>query len=115
MFRRLVPSVLLALACALVIGAAAPVAGALTRDAQTRQNVRLLKAYIDGYAAARSFVFPAASVVKKGGLPAPIWPTNPWTGKPMAPGTGRGAYTYTVDSARVEYSLTGWLRVGASS
>ena len=75
MHRSLVPSVLLALACAFVIGAAAPAAGALTRDARTRQNVRLLRTYIDAYAAARSFVFPVASVVRKGGgLGTPVWP-----------------------------------------
>ena len=113
MLRRLVPSMLLALACATLIGAAAPVAGALSRDAQVKQNVRLLKTYIDGYAAGRSYVFPAASVVKKGGgLTAPVWPVNPWTGKPMAPGPGRGAYTYTPSADGASYTLVGRLASG---
>jgi len=111
--RRLIVSVLLALACATLIGAAAPVAGALSRDAQVKQNVRLLKTYIDGYAAGRSYVFPAASVVKKGGgLTAPVWPVNPWTGKPMAPGSGRGAFTYTPGTGGTSYTLAGHLSSG---
>jgi hypothetical protein len=112
--RRLVPSVLVALACALLIGAAAPVADALTRDAQTKQNVRLLKTYIDGFAAARGFAFPAAAVVKKGGgLTAPAWPTNAWTGRAMAPGTARGAYTYTLGAGGGSFTLVGHLSSGS--
>ena len=112
--RRLVPSVLLALACALLIGAAAPVAGALTRDAQTKQNVRLLKTYIDGFAAARGFVFPAAAAVKKGGgLTAPVWPTNAWTGRAMAPGRRQGSYTYALAAGGASYTLTGHLSSGS--
>ena len=114
MFRRLVPSVLLALACALVIGAAAPVAGALTRDAQLKQNVRLLQVYVERYAAGKGFTYPAASVVRRGGgLTAPVWPANPWTGRPMAPGTARGAYTYTLAAGGASYTLTGHLSSGA--
>jgi hypothetical protein len=112
--RRLVPFVLLALACALLIGAAAPVAGALTGDAQTKQNVRLLKTYIEGFAAARGFVFPAAAVVRKGGgLTAPVWPTNAWSGRAMAPGKKRGSYTYALAAGGASYKLTGHLSSGS--
>ena len=116
MLRRLVPSVLLALACALVIGAAAPVAGALTRDAQLKQNVRLLQVYVERSAARTSFTYPAASIVKKGGgLRAPVWPANPWTGRPMAPGAARGAYTYTLAAGGASYAKgqVSWASLGA--
>ena len=113
MHRRFVPSVLLALACALLIGAAAPAAGALSRDAQTRQNLRLLQVYVERSAAGRGFAYPAVSVVKKGGLTAPVWPTNPWTGRPMAPGTARGAYTYTLAAGGGSYTLRGRLSSGS--
>ena len=112
--RRLVPTVLLALACLLALGAAAPNAGALTRDSQTRQNLRLLKVYIDAYAGEHSFAFPAAAIVKKGGgLGAPVWPVNPWTGRTMAPGTGRGAYSYAPAAGGAAYTLSGRLSSGA--
>ena len=93
-----------------LIGAAAPAAGALTRDAQTRQNLHLLQVYVERYAAGRSFAYPAVSVVKKGGgLVAPVWPADPWTGRPMAPGTARGAYIYTLAAGGGSYTLTGRL------
>ena len=40
-------------------------------------------------------------VKKGGGLPnsTVIWPSNPWTGKIMAPGTSRGTYTYTLGAS----------------
>ena len=113
MFRRLVPPVLLALACVLVLGAAAPAANALSRDAQLRQNLRLLQVYIERTSAKNGFSFaPVAAVKRGGGLIAPVWPKNPWTGEPMAPGTGRGSYAYTVDDSHVSYTLTGWLSGG---
>ena len=112
--RRLVPTVLLALACLARARRAAPVAGALTRDAQTRQNVKLLKTYIDAYAGEHGFVYPAAAVVRKGGgLTAPVWPVNPWTGAAMAPGKARGTYTYTVSAKGDGYTLTGHLSSGS--
>ena len=113
MFRRLVPSVLFALVCISVVGAAAPVAGALSRDAQMRQNLRLLQVYIEQAAARNSFSFAPVTAVKRGGgLISPVWPKNPWTGGPMAPGTRRGSYEYTVDDSHVAYTLTGWLSGG---
>jgi len=111
--RRFVPSILVALACLVVIGVAAPVAGAQTNSAQMKQGIRLLKVYVDAYAADHGFVYPAAAVVRKGGgLTAPVWPRNPWTGKPMAPGTGRGAYTYSVAPDGASYALSGRLSSG---
>jgi hypothetical protein len=116
MSRRLVPPVLLALGCLLAMGVAAPVAGALMRDAQMKQNIRLLKIYVDAYAGEHGFVFPAAAVVKKGGgLTAPVWPVNPWTGKPMAPGGARGTYTYAATARGAGYTLTAHLAGGAYS
>ena len=111
--RRLVPSVLLALACVAVVGAAAPVSEALTRDARMKQGVRLLQVYVDDYAAEHGFVYPAAAAVKKGGgLTAPVWPVNPWTGRPMSPGLARGAYTYSVAPDGQSYALSGRLSSG---
>ncbi len=111
--RRLVSSVLLAVACLLAIGATAPVTAGMSRDARTKQNVRLLKTYIDAYAAAHGFVFPSAAFVRKGGgLPAPLWPANPWSGRPMAPGKKRGGFTYAPASGRASYTLVGRLSTG---
>jgi type II secretory pathway pseudopilin PulG len=112
--RRLVPTILLVLACGTLAGAAAPVASALTRDAQMKQNLRLLQVYIERSAAAKSFVYPAAAAVRKGGgLTAPVWPANPWTGASMAPGKARGTYAYKVVAGGSGYTLVGHLSAGS--
>ena len=75
--------------------AAAPqqAAGLTVKDLQAKQGVLLLRGYIDRQAAANGFVYPANGQVKKGGgLVAPVWPLNPYTGRPMASGSGRGTY-----------------------
>jgi hypothetical protein len=79
-----------------------------------KQNLRLLQVYIERSAAAKSFVYPAAATVKKGGgLTAPVWPGNPWTGAAMAPGKARGMYTYRLGAEGDSYTLVGHLSSGA--
>jgi flavin-dependent dehydrogenase len=53
-------------------------------------------------------------VKKGGGLPnaTVIWPSNPWTGRVMAPGTSRGTYTYTLGAGNLSYRLTVHLSSG---
>jgi hypothetical protein len=83
------------------------------RDLRVEQNVQLLKGYIDTQAAQNSFTYPARSSVRKGGgLVAPIWPTDPFSGAPMASGTWAGHYTYTPAADRHSYTLVGHLSGG---
>jgi hypothetical protein len=83
-------------------------------DKQVQMSVLLLQGYINTQAEKNGFVYPARDDVKKGGaLVAPIWPGNPWTGGNMAPGTGRGTYTYTVKADLSSYSLVGHLSKGS--
>jgi hypothetical protein len=83
-------------------------------DKQVQMSVLLLQGYINTQAEKNGFVYPARDDVKKGGaLVAPIWPGNPWTGGNMAPGTGRGTYTYTVNADLSSYSLVGHLSKGS--
>jgi hypothetical protein len=107
--RRLPVLVLLAaFVCAAAYGAARPQPAAALGfvDQQVKQNVLLLRGYIDTQAAKAGFLYPTRAQVRKGGgLSAPVWPMNPWTGKPMAPGSGRGTYTYTPAADRHSYTL----------
>jgi hypothetical protein len=83
-------------------------------DQQVKAGVLLLQNYINASGQANRYVFPAKAMVKKGGgLTAPIWPANPWTGKTMAPGTGRGTYTYTPSADRTRYTFTAHLSRGS--
>ncbi len=115
--RRLPILVLVAtLACAAAYGAARPQpAAALSlADQQVKQNVLLLRGYIDRQAARNGFVYPTRTQVRKGGgLSATVWPLNPWTGKAMAPGSGRGSFTYIPAADRHSYTLVAHLSKGS--
>jgi hypothetical protein len=111
-----VPALFLVLAAAVVLGLAGPPpAVALgARDKQMKAGIALLQGYIETYAGRHGFAYPASSLVAKGrGLPAAVWPANPWTGKAMAPGTARGTYVYTVAADGRSYRLLGHLASGA--
>ncbi|HMK91955.1 MAG TPA: hypothetical protein VK576_03060, partial [Thermoleophilia bacterium] len=115
--RRLPVLVLLVtVACGLAVSAVPPQpANALGYvDLQVKQNVLPLRGYINGQGASHGFVYPTKSQVKKGGgLAAPVWPLNPWTGKPMSSGSGRGCYTYTPAAGRHSYKLVAHFSKGS--
>ena len=95
---------------ALLLAAAAPRAEAVSFvDKQVQAGALLIQKYINAYGQAHQFVYPPKSMVKKGGgLPdaTVIWPSNPWTGRVMGPGTSRGTFTYTLRDNDTAYTLT---------
>jgi hypothetical protein len=108
-------AVLAAVLCALAVGgAAAPRADALSFvDKQVQAGVLLIQNYVNVSGQKNHFVYPTKAMVRKGGgLTAPVWPANPWSGKVMAPGTSRGTYTYTPNADRSHYTLTAHLSSG---
>ena len=75
----------------------------------------LIQNYVNAHGMTHGFAFPAVSMVKKGGGledATRIWPSNPWTGKLMGPGTSRGTYTYALRNGGTAYSLTMHLSSG---
>jgi hypothetical protein len=56
----------------------------------------------------------SAEVSQSGGVAQYVnpWPTNPFTGQAMAPGTGPGGYTYEQLNGGQGYKLTGYLDKG---
>jgi hypothetical protein len=108
---------LLGLAGTLVLAATLPVAarGATSFvDKQVQMNILLVRGYIDTQAQKDGFVYPTRAEVRMGGgLDAPVWPGNPWSGGTMAPGTTRGTYTYSVKADRSGYTLVGHLSKGS--
>ena len=110
-FLLLAPLAVVLVATALPATASADVSFV---DKQVQMNILLLQGYINTQAAKAGFVYPAKADVRKGGgLVAPIWPGNPWTGGTLAPGTSRGTYTYTVKSDLSSYTLVGHLSKGS--
>jgi hypothetical protein len=71
--------------------------------------VMALRGIIDRQGARRSFVYPQPAAVRPGGLDTAWWPSDPWTGGALQPGTGRGHYRYTVTTDRRRYRLVGYL------
>lgn len=110
MTRRLIAVVLATVVLALLFAAAAPRAEAVSFvDKQVQAGALLIQNYINTYGQSHRFVYPPKSMVKKGGgLPNSkvIWPSNPWTGRVMGPGTSRGTYTYKLGAGNLSYRLT---------
>ena len=116
MTRRMLVAVLATAVLALAFAAAAPRALAVGFvDKQVEAGGLLLQNYVNTYGMTHGFAFPAVSMVKKGGGledATRIWPSNPWTGKVMGPGTSRGTYTYALRNGGTAYSLTMHLSSG---
>ena len=86
-----------------------------TQDRLAKERVLILQGAIERHGSANQFRYPKASLVRQGGgLALPLWPRNPFTGKPMSPGTGRGQYVYSVlENTRDAYTLRVRLTRGA--
>lgn len=116
MIRRVIVVVLATAVLALASAAAAPHAEAVSFvDKQVQAGALLIQNYVNAYGQAHRFVYPPKAMVKRGGgLPNStlIWPSNPWTGRVMAPGTSRGTYTYTLGAGNLSYRLTVHLSSG---
>ncbi len=116
MTRRMIAVVLATAVLALLLAAAAPRAEAVSFvDKQVQAGALLIQKYINDYGQNNRFIYPPKSMVKKGGgLPGStsIWPSNPWTGRIMGPGTARGTYTYTPSASGATYRFVVHLSSG---
>ena len=108
MRTRIVFAVCLALACAvLVVAMRPPVTSASdSRVDKLHERLLLIDGYLEHYANANYSFYPAVAQVIRGGIPGRAWPANPWTGRPMKPGTAVGDFTYAVGAKRLSFSLT---------
>ena len=117
MTTRKIAVVLATLILALVVAGAAPRPAPAVSfvDKQVQAGGLLIQNYINAYGMQHGFVFPPQTMVKKGGGledKTRIWPSNPWTGRLMGPGSARGTYTYTLRSGGTAYALTMHLSSG---
>jgi hypothetical protein len=84
-------------------------------DQQTQDNIAKLQAGIVAWAVDHNNLYPSPQDVVEGGGVAQYvdpWPTNPFDGRPMAPGTSPGSYVYEQLSGGQSYKLTGYLSNG---
>jgi hypothetical protein len=118
----------LALVALLVLGVAAALAGCglqsqaventtgkidVAKDAAVKAQLMSIKTGIQAYIASSGSVPGDASQATLGGFVSP-WPTNPFSGAPMAPGTAAGDYVYTPGSGTA-YTLAVNLSDGSTS
>lgn len=89
--------------------------GSPTADQQTVANIAKLQVGIVAFAAEHDNLYPSPQdVIQGAGLAQFVdpWPTNPFTGAPMAPGTSPGSYVYEQLNGGQAYRLTGYLGNG---
>lgn len=105
---KIVLALCLALACAVLVVAMRPSATSASdpRVEKLHERLQLLDGYLEHYANGHYSYYPTVAEVRKGGIPAPLWPANPWTGRPLAPGTGNGDFKYAVSAKRLSCTLT---------
>jgi len=114
MVRRSIVLAIVTGACVLALACTvAPASASTPQDEQMKQAILVLRGYIDRTGGYAWWVFPKAAEVRwGGGLDAPLWPHDPWTGGALSRGTGRGQFTYWVSGDRRTYRLTGHLSSG---
>ena len=115
MIRRttLIFGITLLAAVCLGAGAAAP-ARASAQDDAMREAIMALRGLIDREGAANFFEYPTRLEVRAGGGLSSWWPSDPWTGRPLSPGTGPGHYRYATTPDRRHYRLIGYLGGGGT-
>ena len=105
---KIVLAVCLALSCAVLVVSMRPSAtsASSSRVERLRERLQLIDGYLEHYANGNYSFYPTVAQVRRGGIRGRAWPANPWTGRPMKPGTAVGDFTYAVDVGRLSYTLT---------
>lgn len=80
-----------------------------SKESSVEEGIQVIQIAVVAYAVDNDDLFPAAEEVtpEELGRYVDSWPRNPYTGGPMARGTGPGEFTYTVTSDRNSYTLVG--------
>jgi hypothetical protein len=83
-------------------------------DWTTKEGIHSIEVGVQSWAVDHKNIYPDASEVTESGLASYVddWPTNPFTGLPMAQGTARGDFTYTAAPDGASFQLTGIGRDG---
>jgi hypothetical protein len=86
-----------------------------TEQQQVINGIVKLQTGVTTWATNNNNLYPTPTDVSQaGGVAAYVdpWPTNPYTGQPMKPGTQPGDYTYEQLSGGAGYKLTGYISNG---
>jgi hypothetical protein len=84
-------------------------------DQQVIDGINRIQAGVMTWSANNNNLYPQPGDVNASGGVAQYvnpWPTNPYTGQPMKPGTGPGEYTYQQLNGGAGYQITGYVSGG---
>jgi hypothetical protein len=110
-FRRWVATSAVVVAAVCAAGCGSQPAPDPAKDQAVQDGVQAIRAAVflaaGGPERAASDPFPPADRVTEAGIGSLIgtWPVNPYTGRPMAPGSGPGDFRYTLSDNGRSYSL----------
>ena len=84
------------------------------KEGSTKANMHTFQLAAEDYAVQHDGQYPAPGTVDQVDLSLYItrWPTNPYTGLPMADGGGAGNFRYDVSADGGAYRLIGYGRTG---
>jgi hypothetical protein len=79
------------------------------QESSVKEGVHWVQIAVQSYAVDNGDVYPEPDLVSPAGLAsyADNWPTNPYTGEPMAQGDGPGDFTYSVGPEGAWFRLVG--------
>ena len=80
------------------------------RESSVKEGIHSIHISVQMYAVENQDAYPDPSMVSQSGMASYLdyWPTNPYTGSPMAQGTGPGDYSYELNAEGTSFSLTGY-------
>ena len=84
-------------------------------DEQVMAGIQKIQVGVITWSVNNNNLYPQpGDVTQTGGIASSVdpWPTNPYTGQPMKPGTSPGDYTYQQLSGGAGYELTGYIADG---
>lgn len=85
-----------------------------TREAAVKEGIHSIEIGVQSYAVDYNDAYPDPSTVSESGMSTylDLWPTNPYTGAPMAQGTGPGDFAYIVSADGKSFTLVGYGKGG---
>lgn len=80
------------------------------KDSAVKEGIHSIQIGVQSYAVDHEDAYPDPSLVSRSGLASYVdfWPTNPYTGLPMAQGTAEGDFAYTVSPDGTTFTLRGY-------
>jgi hypothetical protein len=76
-------------------------------ESAVKEGIHSIQVGVQSFAVDNNDAYPDPAIVSQGGLGSyvDVWPTNPYTGRPMAQGSSPGDFTYVVSADGGSFEL----------